>query len=219
MDPTTDRWGVQVINPKSGCHDIRLADMDGDGKQDVICSASAVLNTRSFIAFQNKHNDWQITDNVANLGDGVDVIDIAGNNSLHLVGANSADGNIYWYQNPCIRVPFRQSKPCPVSRAAGWIAHKISSTDDGTASGNSFTTITNNGVDGVIAASNEEEDGRVSPLGIAWFYPGADPTRPWSKVDLDSTYRAVHEINTGTWNGGIPYVIAAEEEQACPPAT
>ena len=37
-------------------------------------------------------------------------------------------------------------------------------------------------------------------------------------VDLDNTYRDVHEINTGIWNGGVPYIIVAEEEQACPPA-
>jgi hypothetical protein len=227
-DPTTSPWGVQVINPSAGCHDIRLADMDGDRKLDVICSASAILASGSFIVFQNNHNDWQVVNHLANLGDGVDVISIAGNHSPHLVGANVADGNIYWYQNPCNRVPFQQSTPCSVSRNARWTAHKINAAKVGTANGNSFTTTTINGVDGVIAASNEVLDGPISalaawfhpssPLGMAWFYPGANPSRPWNMVHLDSTYRAVHEINTGTWNGKIPYVIAAEEEQACPPA-
>jgi len=227
-DPTTYPWGVQVINPNDGCHDIRLADMDGDGKLDVICSASAILGSRAFIGFQNNHDDWQVVNDIPNLGDGVDVISIAGSHSPHLVGANIADGNIYWYQNPCSRVPFQQSTPCSVSRTGTWTAHKINAAKIGNASGNSFTAVTVNGVDGVMAASNEVVEDRLfaalvawfrpsPPLGLAWFYPGADPSRPWNMVPLDSTYRAVHEINTGTWNGNIPYVIAAEQEQACPP--
>src|SRR5713226_2178662 len=87
-----------LINGMSGCHDIRLADMDGDRKLDVVCSASMTLGTGSFVVFQNNHNDWEVVNDVATLGDGVDVIAIAGSNSPHLVGANVADGNIYWYQ-------------------------------------------------------------------------------------------------------------------------
>ena len=219
LDPTTHPWGVQVINEKSGCHDMRLADMDGDGKLDVVCSASMTLGTGSFVAFQNNYNNWKVIYDVANLGDGVDVITIAGSNSRHLVGANAADGDIYWYENPCRRVPFQRSRPCYVSRTAKWAAHKIASPNTGTAKGNSFTTITIGGVDGVIAATNELAGEDISTLGVAWFYPGADPAKPWNAVDLDSTYRDVHEISTGTWNGGIPYVLAAEQEQACPPAT
>jgi hypothetical protein len=219
LDPTTHPWGVQVINGKSGCHDIRLADMDGDGKLDVVCSASMALGTGSFVVFQNNYNNWKVVYDVANLGDGVDVIAIAGSDSHHLVGANAADGNIYWYENPCRRVPFQQSTPCYVSRTARWAAHKIASPNTGTAKGNSFTTITIGGVDSVIAATNEHASEGISTLGVAWFYPGADPAKPWNTVDLDSTYRDVHAINTGTWNGGIPYALAAEQEQACPPAT
>jgi hypothetical protein len=77
LDPTTHPWGVQVINGKSGCHDIRLADMDGDGKLDVVCSASMTLGTGSFVVFQNNYNNWKVVYDVANLGDGVDVIAIA----------------------------------------------------------------------------------------------------------------------------------------------
>jgi hypothetical protein len=213
LDPTAHPWPVQVINPSSGCHDIRLADMDGDGKLDVVCSGSTVLRTGSFIAFQDDRNKWQIVNDVAHLGDGVDAIATSGTES-NLVGASMVDGNIYWYQNPCTRVPFRQSVPCLASRRAGWTGHQINAASIGDASGNSFTSITINGVDGVITASNEESN----PVGLAWYYPGANPSDRWNILDLDNTYRDVHEINTGVWSGGIPYVIAAEQEQACPPA-
>jgi hypothetical protein len=213
LDPTKVPWGVQVINPDAGCHDIRLADMDGDGKLDVICSASALLGTSSFIAFQNSHDSWQVVYNIANLGDGVDVIAIAGQNSPNLVGGAVTDGNVYWYENPCKRVPFQQSMPCGVSRTAGWKAHRINSGNIGDASGNSFTTIMMNGIASVITASNETD----SPVGVAWFYPGPNPLNLWNYSNLDTTYSSVHQISTGTWNDGAPYVIAAEEEQACQP--
>ena len=35
---------------------------------------------------------------------------------------------------------------------------------------------------------------------------------------LAGSYRDVHEINLGQWNGGVPYVLVAEQEQACDPA-
>lgn len=220
LDPTTSPWGAQVINPRSGCHDIRLADMDGDGKRDVVCSASKILGTGSFIAFQNKDHHWQVVNNVASLGDGVDVISIDGKDAPQLVGANTADGNIYWYQNPCTRVPFGHAAPCSASRKSRWNSYKINSDNAGTAKGNSFTSapVMFDGIAGVITAANEVEDGTVYAPGIAWFYPSGLPRRPWNMVDLDNTYRDVHEINTGIWNGGVPYIIVAEEEQACPPA-
>jgi hypothetical protein len=78
--------------------------MDGDGKRDVVCSASKILGTDSFIAFQNKDHHWQVVNNVASLGDGVDVISIDGK------GAPS-----WWEQTPLmatsigIRTPVRVS--------------------------------------------------------------------------------------------------------------
>jgi hypothetical protein len=219
-DPTNSQWETQVINPKSGCHAMRLADIDGDGKLDVVCSASKVLGTDSFIAFQNKDNDWQVVNKVAPLGDGVDVISIGGGGVPQLAGANTADGNIYWYRNPCARVPFLQTAPCSVSRKSLWKSHRINSDNAGIARGNAFTSapVTPGGVAGLITAANEVEDEAVYTPGLAWFYPSALPDRPWTMVVLDNTYRDVHKISTGIWHGGVPYIIIAEEEQACPPA-
>jgi len=222
LDPK--QWGVQVINPSHGCHDLRLIDMDGDGKLDVVCSSSLVLgsegeNTPSFIAFQNSSTDWSLVYNIAPLADGVDAIKTAGSDKENLVGANQNDGNIYWYENPCTRTPFvQQGVPCSASRQSGWAMHKINSGQSGTAEGNAFTTVTINGVQGVITAANEEYSGVIYTPGVAWFSPGSNTASPWNMVELDNTYRDVHEINTGTWNNGIPYVIAAEQEQACPPS-
>jgi hypothetical protein len=55
-------WPREIINPDAGCHDLRLADVDQDGRLDVVCSAAAALDTLSFIAFQDGSNRWQIVD-------------------------------------------------------------------------------------------------------------------------------------------------------------
>ncbi len=34
----------------------------------------------------------------------------------------------------------------------------------------------------------------------------------------NASYRDVHEVNFGYWNGGVPYFIVAEQENACDPA-
>ena len=205
-DPTNSRWETQVINPKSGCHAMRLADIDGDGKLDIVCSASKALGTGAFIAFQNKDHDWQVVDNVAPLGDGVDVISIGREAAPQLAGASTGDGNIYWYQNPCTRVPFLQATPCSASRTSLWKEHRINSDNAGIARGNAFTSapVTPSGIAGLITAANEVEDEVVYTPGLAWFYPTVLPDRPWTMVDLDNTYRDVHKINTGIWHGEIP---------------
>jgi hypothetical protein len=46
-------WPMQIINPNAGCHDLHLADVDQDGRLDVVCSATTRQGTLSFIAFQD----------------------------------------------------------------------------------------------------------------------------------------------------------------------
>jgi hypothetical protein len=35
---------------------------------------------------------------------------------------------------------------------------------------------------------------------------------------MGASYRDVHEISLGQWHDGVPYVLVAEQEQACDPA-
>jgi hypothetical protein len=45
---------TRIVVASQGAHDIRVADIDRDGKLDIICSGSAALGVgRNFIASQN----------------------------------------------------------------------------------------------------------------------------------------------------------------------
>jgi hypothetical protein len=48
--------------------------------------------------------------------------------------------------------------------------------------------------------------------GLVWYEP--PPTQTWISHSVDSTYRMVHQINTGRIDGRA-YFIAAEQEQIC----
>jgi hypothetical protein len=42
----------------------------------------------------------------------------------------------------------------------------------------------------------------------------SDATQPWNAITIDPSYRAVHKLSVGTYDGR-PYVLVAEQEQAC----
>jgi len=103
-DPT-QLWPAWVINPNAGCNDLHVADLDQDGLPDVVCSATSALGTKSFIAFQNNPNDWEILDDPFrvpgssdSIGDGVAVLSIHGGPRINVVGAT--ESGVYWFKNP-----------------------------------------------------------------------------------------------------------------------
>jgi FG-GAP-like repeat len=193
-DPTQP-WPIVTINPNAGCHDINFADIDGDGKIDIVCSASSILGSSSSIAYQNSPNSWSVESNVTPSGDALAVVTIAGYPGNHLVACDPNTGTLVWYRNPG-------------NRGTGWAPYTIGDCNEGV----SIQTGIFNGSDGVIVASNEDEPDAWAP-GLVWYEPNSDPTQPWIEHEIDNTYRDVHQINTGIINN-IPYFVVGEQEQA-----
>jgi hypothetical protein len=204
----TKPWPVRVINPKHGCHDIRLEDLDGDGKTDIVCSGAVSLRAPEFVAFQEDPHHWQVVDEVADVGDDIAVLRVGSDDIPHLVGADQS-GNIFWYENPRARGGN--------ARTAHWAKHFIGAGNVG----NSFAAgRLPSGKYAIITAANEHEGpgGSTDDRGITWYEQPADPQDPWIAHPVATSYRDVHEINLGSWNGGTPYFLVAEQEQACDPA-
>jgi hypothetical protein len=204
----TRRWPSHVLNPDHGCHDIRLEDLDGDGKVDIVCSGSISLRAPEFVVFQNDRDHWQVVYDVTDVGDAIAVVRIGSDPTPHLVGADPS-GNIFWYENPRAKGG--------AARAAHWAKHYIGPGNVG----NSFAAgKLGSDKDAVITAANEHEGpgGATDPRGVTWYEQPADPFTPWIVHSVGPSYRDVHEITIGEWNGGTPYVLVAEQEQACDPA-
>jgi hypothetical protein len=204
----TRPWRAQVVNPDHGCHDIRIEDLDGDGKVDIICSGSISLRAPEFVAFQNDPNHWQVVYDVADVGDAIAVLRVGLDPLPHLVGSDES-GNIFWYENPRARGG--------TARSSHWLKHYIGPGNVG----NSFAA-GKLGSDkyAVVTAANEHEGpgGVTDERGLTWYEQPADPSDPWIAHQLGPSYRDVHEISMGEWNDGTPYVLVAEQEQACDPA-
>jgi len=201
-------WRAHVVNPDHGCHDIRLEDLDGDGKLDIICSGAISLRAPAFVAFQEDRNHWQILYDVADVGDDIAVLRVGADSLSHLVGSDPT-GNIFWYENPRLKGG--------TARTAHWAKHFIGPGNVG----NSFAAgKLSSGKYAVITAANEHEGpgGSTDDRGITWYEQPDDPEDPWTPHRLATSYRDIHEINFGSWNGGTPYILVAEQEQACDPA-
>jgi hypothetical protein len=204
----TRPWRAHVVNPDHGCHDIRLEDLDGDGKVDIVCSGAISLRAPEFVAFQNDRDHWQIVYDVADVGDDIAVLRVGSDPLPQLVGADPT-GKIYWYENP-------RSKGGN-ARTAHWTKHYIGPGNVG----NSFAAgKLGSDKDGVVTAANEHEGpgGVTDARGITWYEQPPDPNGPWIAHSLGPSYRDVHEINIGEWDSGTPYILVAEQEQACDPA-
>jgi hypothetical protein len=204
----TRPWTPHIINADHGCHDIRLEDLDGDGKVDVICSAGILLRAPPFVAFQNDPLNWQVIDNVADVGDDIAVVRVGDDPTPNLVGADQT-GQIFWYENPRLKGGN--------ARRPNWVKHYIGPGNVGNsfAAGKWSTT-----KDDVLTVDNEHEGpgGSGDSRGITWYEQPVDPAEPWIAHGMGASYRDVHEISLGHWHGGVPYVLVAEQEQACDPA-
>jgi hypothetical protein len=183
-DPT-QAWPKTIIHPSRGCHDMKLADIDGDGKLDLVCSATFAVNTGSYIAYGP---NWEIHNDVFAAGDSVAVVSIQGTNEIV---ADPGEETVLYLN--------------PGNRTSKWKGVVIG---DGN-KGNTLAAGFLNGYPVIYEGSNENEPAQWTS-GLAYFQPSAGSiTKAWKETIVDDTYRDVHAINV------LPKgFIAGEEEQA-----
>ncbi len=199
-----DNWQVQPINPGQAAHQVRLADLDGDGLLDVLGSGIdyPLPIYTGFMSFQNTYNSWSTGAFPPPAGGSIDVIAINGGARNNIVACNPNNNALYWYANP----------GGALARSAVWIPNLIAATVlDGQPActvGSQLSTLNVGNRDIVIVANGEAP--AWSP-GLGYFDPNPDGT--WTFYQLDATYVDVHQISTDVLNG-VPFFAIAEQEQA-----
>jgi FG-GAP-like repeat len=201
-DPTTATWSRITINPgPAWCHDMDIADLNEDGLPDVACSASSLEGSAAFASIESSSNDWQTIEPYP-IGDGIGLVSVKGSQRINVVGA-TAEG-VNWYKNPAIVDGNLLTET--------WEPFSVDGGDD--------SPNVNKTMIGVVPDYNGQDDAIVVASGEAtwtpgleWWGPQSDPTLPWTAHPIDSSYRAVHAVNGGVFNG-VPYFIVGEQEQA-----
>jgi hypothetical protein len=194
-NPVADAWPQQILDSTQGAHQIRIADTDGDGQQDIVLSASAILGVAlNFILYQNTPTSWTringpLVNGSGSLQDDVDVIPV--NWATSIVGSAADGSGVYWFSYPG-------------SRSGAWPTHLLAAAGTNSMKGVAVSGGTLNGKSYVIVAANED-DPNPWPSGLVYYAQPSDPTQLWVQTSVDSTYRAVHEISSGSFGAALIY--------------
>lgn len=195
----TGPWTVHPI-VNGIAHELRLADMDGDGKTDFVAS-----RTRT-IAFQNSPTAWTLrvwgSGIPGHAQDGLALLDIgAGKGAINIVGANS--GATYWFENP--------RETGGNARTGTWRAWRVGSQDSG---GPALGTLDVNG-DGRMDIVQAPAEGHPGSQGLVWWQAPADRRYgTWTRRAIDASWHAVHWFEVADMNldGRLDLVLAEQEQ-------
>jgi hypothetical protein len=207
--PGGDGTGTWAVHDIAGgiAHEIRLQDLDGDGRVDVVTS-----RTRN-VAFQGPGAaSWTIMDwggvVPGTNQDGLALLDIgSGAGQIDIVCATSS--GIFWVENP-------REHGGAARNASAWIAHRIGSNDTG---GPALATMDVDG-DGRMDVLMAPNEGAQGSHGLVWWQAPADRrTGTWTMHVIDPTWQDVHWIELADIDrDGRTDLVLAEEEQSHDPA-
>jgi hypothetical protein len=203
-NPATDPWTMHIIRAGGGAHEMVLADINGDGKMDVVVSSSQGLGSSSAVLIQNNPDSWTQV-NFGHTGDGVGLLDIgSGKGAIDIVGADN--GNLVWWENP------REHGGNPLTDP--WIERVIGTVNEADGISIASGVLTSNGRMDVIVAGNEGT--LTGQGGLQWFEAPQDRRNgTWILHTIDASYQAVHQITVADMNhDGTQDLVVSEEEQA-----
>ncbi|HTI98155.1 MAG TPA: VCBS repeat-containing protein [Dongiaceae bacterium] len=218
-DPYTNRWPVHVVDSSRFSHEICAADMDRDGRCDII--------TTSGIYFQGATPDAWIFISIGRGGQGTQVGNLLGNrdgyNDVIAVGQTNGGNQIVWFENP------GHAGGDPIR--GHWIAHVIDATPGAAENANrdmnemafALGDINGDGRPDVVAASmGEGPDAMDDPHqvgdGLVWYESPRDPRRDvWLKHVIAPGVAWVHasSIQLADFDGdGHLDICFAEQDQS-----
>jgi hypothetical protein len=206
-NPASDPWKAHFIGSGSGENTLAVADLDGDGKPDVVTSA--------FIAFQNGPDSWTIIrPNEADAG--VALLDIgSGNGAINIVSTGPFPYPTVWLENPAEHGGNPREDP--------WIVHTI-----GPPIGPTNTADAEADTTAAIATADLNGDGRVDVItankerivvgpvsGLVWWEAPADRRAgTWIPHMIDPEFMLAHKIAVGDMNNdGTIDIVTAEQDQ------
>ncbi len=220
-DPYTTPWTVHVIDSSRFSHEVCAADLNKDGKVDVI--------TTSGIYFQGATPDnWTFVD-IGRGGQGTQVANMLGNGDGYrdviAVYQGNGKNQIAWFENPC------HTGGNPIKDH--WKIHIIDGDPGGKEQANkdmdelafAIGDINKDGRPDLVAASmgegpDKSNDPHQIGDGLVWYESPPNPrTGVWTKHMIDATAGWVHasSIQLADFTGdGMLDVCYAEQDQSGP---
>jgi hypothetical protein len=213
-NPATDPWVEHVIGPGLGENNLVMADIDGDGKIDLVSPSS--------VYFQNSPDSWTQMQYSTSFR-GVALLDIgSGNGAIDLGGTQPVSPfNAVWWENP--------RETGGNARTGKWIMHTIgpgypcSADNCDPATGlepAAYNSVDVNG-DGrmdIISSQSEGPGGGIAPPpgGVLWWEAPADRRNgTWISHLMDFSMLDVHKISVGDMDkNGTPDIIVDEQDQS-----
>lgn len=204
-DPATDPWEAVNLSPDGAqMHDIRVADLNGDGRPDLVTRHQSGFGRKRGNAvhlwLQDGAGAWAHRTFDCPHGEGLEVADLDGDGRPDIaIGGR-------WYRHP--------------GDALGgtWTEHLYMSAER-------FDAAWTAG-DVRVAAGDLNGDGRpelvLTPSEgqglLAWYAAGADAAAPWAESVIESQLDHAHGLALGDMDGdGHLDVVVAKMHQATPP--
>ena len=214
-NPITDTWTMHVVGPGLGENNVLIADIDGDGKMDIV--------TPSTVFFQNSSSSWTPVQYSQSFR-GVALLDIgSGNGSINLVGTQPGSPySVSWWENP--------RETGGNARTDKWVMHIIgpgypcspdncsAASGSGEVAAYNATDVNGDGMMDVISGQSEGPGGGIAPPpgGMIWWQAPSDRRNgTWIKHTMDFTMIDVHKIQVGDMDkNGTLDILAVEQDQS-----